>query len=51
MLQPLQIIHLKWGSLNISFVSSKNERDLQTTTECLIKEQARLEGGDEWEPR
>lgn len=37
--------------LYVCFVPSKNERDLQPPAECLIKQKARLEGGNKWEPR
>lgn len=36
--------------LDVSFVSCKDERDLEPTAESLVEEQTRLERGNEWEP-
>lgn len=41
---------LKSVRLNVSFVSSKDERDLEPTAESLVEEQTRLERGNEWKP-
>lgn len=38
-------------TLNVSFISSKDDRDFKTTAEGLIEEKARLESRNEWKPR
>lgn len=49
-IQSPQGHNIKELSLNICFISSKDEGDFKTTAEGLIKEKARLESGDERKP-
>ena len=51
-LQTPHWYNVRWKvlSLNIGFVTSKDERDFKTTAEGLIEQKARLESGNERKP-